>query len=565
MLSRSSQFTVAAAATGIVVLGSATLRYVQELFLRKGRPLARQQPLRRRLRVAIIGAGVGGSALAQWLRDLYGEDLELTVVSDGPVGGRCQIVEMGDGLRYEGGAAIISELNEYMMGFIKRLGLKEKFFKRLDVPLGLFDGNKFLVREKDPTSAPLGLKRIATFQTAWRFLSRYGFMNLRRLKSLMRHRAAPNFARLYRFLHQGRAFTTPEALLDALGSECRKLTQVSAAEWLVASSRKGGGLTANIVDELVTGGMRCNYGGQGCETLHALVGLVSIAGGFASRCFAVSGGNYQVPQGLVASARPERLLSGVTARSVRRVPNSRERTWEISVEPGAPGEAMKGAGSPARKGQLHTEGPFDIVVVAHPLERSCLKFEDIHPESPVNGACRGLRGFQRCVTHFVRGVLRAGYFMQDGVSCAEAPVMQVLTVAGSCAPFYSIGLQIPVDVKTESDAQKILDGALNGELSTFKVFAPEPLTEMQLDDIFEKREGHVKVLDWYAYPEYTARQQLASFLLDGEEDASLLYLNAIEQTASAMEMSAVSARNAANLVVQFVEQRRGNNARGGGF
>lgn len=328
---------------------------------------------------------------------------------------------------------------------------------------------------------------------------------------------------------------------------------------------QGGGLAANIVDELVTGGMRCNYGGQGCETLHALVGLVSIAGGFASRCFAVSGGNYQVPQGLLASARPERLLSGVTARSVRRVPNSREKTWEISVELEAPGEAMKGAGSPPSKGQLRTEGPFDLVVVAHPLERSCLKFEDLPAESPVHNDCKCLRGFQRCVTHFVRGVLRVGYFMQDGVPCAEAPVMQVLTVAGSCAPFYSIGLQIPVDIKTESDAQKILDGALHGELSTFKVFAPEPLTEVQLDDMFEKREGHVKVLDWYAYPEYRAQQPLAPFVLDAEEDASLLYLNAIEQAASAMEMSAVSARNAANLVVQFVEQRRGDSSSGGGF
>ena len=36
-------------------------------------PLPRQPPLKRRFRVAIVGAGVGGSALACWLRELYGE------------------------------------------------------------------------------------------------------------------------------------------------------------------------------------------------------------------------------------------------------------------------------------------------------------------------------------------------------------------------------------------------------------------------------------------------------------------------------------------------------------
>ena len=72
-------------------------------------PLPRQPPLREKLRVAIIGAGVGGSALAKWLRELYGEDLDLTVISDGPVGGRCQSVVAGDGHSYEGGAAIISD------------------------------------------------------------------------------------------------------------------------------------------------------------------------------------------------------------------------------------------------------------------------------------------------------------------------------------------------------------------------------------------------------------------------------------------------------------------------
>ena len=42
-------------------------------------------------------------------------------------------------------------------------------------------------------------------------------------------------------------------------------------------------------------------------------------------------------------------------------------------------------------------------------------------------------------------------------------------------------------------------------------------------------------------------------MLDGDGNGSLLYLNAIELVASAMEMSVISARNAANLVAKFVD------------
>merc|ERR1740121_678967 len=123
-------------------------------------PLRRQPKLQRRLRVAVVGAGVGGSALACWLRDLYGDDLELTVITDGPVGGRCRSIEGADGKKYEGGAAIISDMNEYLLGFMRRFGLKEKAYK-LDVPLGLYGSEGLFFREADPTQAPLGIKLIA--------------------------------------------------------------------------------------------------------------------------------------------------------------------------------------------------------------------------------------------------------------------------------------------------------------------------------------------------------------------------------------------------------------------
>eukprot|EP00927_Polykrikos_kofoidii_P049207 TRINITY_DN43302_c0_g1_i1.p1 TRINITY_DN43302_c0_g1~~TRINITY_DN43302_c0_g1_i1.p1 ORF type:complete len:604 (-),score=87.24 TRINITY_DN43302_c0_g1_i1:271-2082(-) len=557
-----------AAASAVIVISPRLYRWVREWIFPKGQPLPRRAPLQQKLRVAILGAGVGGSALACWLRDLYGDDLELTVVTDGPIGGRIQTVELGDGRQYEGGAAIISDMNEYMMGFMHRLGLKEKYFSGLDVPLGIFDGRKFLVREVDPACAWFGLRRLAQLQSVWRLVRRYGLMNLRRLKQLMNHKDAPRFPALYRLLREGQAFADPRALLTSLGSSCFALTQEQATKWLTLSPPGGGDLPENLVREIVTGGMRSNYGGQGCDDLHGFVGLVSIAGGFASRCFAIRQGNQQVPQGLLASARPDHLLVGSTARVVRRAASDK-KAWEVEVDSG-PNEAMKGTGSLPRRGESRVAGPFDVVVVAHPLERSCVRFEGIKKGSSVgdvnashlSAGSDHAMSFRRCVTHFVRGVLKRSYFAESDDMAVrtsthgpESPPLMILTVAGSTAPFYSIGLQLPVDVETLHEAKTIVDGALDGKVSVFKVFAPDKLSDAQLDEIFETREGTAVVLDWYAYPGYGVPQTFRPFILDGDE-GSLFYLNAIEQVASAMEMSAIGARNVANLVVANVERRR---------
>ena len=81
-----------------------SLRWLRVDDLWLSRPLSRRK-LRRKLRVAIVGAGFGGASLARWLRDMYGDDLELTIVSDGPVGGRCQTIScMPENRSYEAGA-----------------------------------------------------------------------------------------------------------------------------------------------------------------------------------------------------------------------------------------------------------------------------------------------------------------------------------------------------------------------------------------------------------------------------------------------------------------------------
>jgi len=64
---------------------------------------------------------------------------------------------------------------------------------------------------------------------------------------------------------------------------------------------------------------------------------------------------------------------------------------------------------------------------------------------------------------------------------------------------------------------------------------------------------NARSVGFYAYPTYEVPQKLHPFVLDTD---GLFYINAIEQAASAMEMSMISARNVANLIVRWVDARR---------
>lgn len=69
----------------------------------------------------MVGAGIGGSATAHFLRQHFGPDVQLDVYEKGEVGGRLATVTVNRN-RYESGASIIHALNLHMHDFVKQLG-----------------------------------------------------------------------------------------------------------------------------------------------------------------------------------------------------------------------------------------------------------------------------------------------------------------------------------------------------------------------------------------------------------------------------------------------------------
>ena len=61
-------------------------------------------------------------------------------------------------------------------------------------------------------------------------------------------------------------------------------------------------------------------------------------------------------------------------------------------------------------------------------------------------------------------------------------------------------------------------------------------------------------MPWLAYPQYSTQDDFTSF----ELSPGLYYLNRMEWAASAMEMSAISAKNIAKMAANFLDQKNIN-------
>lgn len=71
---------------------------------------------------AVIGAGIGGTATAHFLRQHFGPEVRIDVFEKQEVGGRLATVTVNS-QAYETGGSIIHSLNLHMQDFMKQLGL----------------------------------------------------------------------------------------------------------------------------------------------------------------------------------------------------------------------------------------------------------------------------------------------------------------------------------------------------------------------------------------------------------------------------------------------------------
>jgi prenylcysteine oxidase/farnesylcysteine lyase len=232
------------------------------------------------------------------------------------------------------------------------------------------------------------------------------------------------------------------------------------------------------------------------------VGTVSVAGA-SNGLWSVLGGNKRLPMVLLNNSNVNLRLN-----------------TQIGSVVSLPSGAFKFSTDPNGKNLLPTA--YDKVILAFPFTSQThqLEFNNFVDRAQLDAALRSSSPgkYHRTVSTLVAAKAvreKYGYWL-DIIACTPNF-------------FTSISRVHPV-VLNRSE-----------RVPVFKVFSPEPLTDSQLNEIFEEIH-QIDISDWLAYPEYEGvPKSLPSFILS----PNLYHLNGIEWASSAIEMSLISGRNAA--------------------
>ncbi|XP_051010810.1 prenylcysteine oxidase 1 [Acomys russatus] len=445
-------------------------------------------------RIAIVGAGIGGTSSAYYLRKKFGKDVKIDVFEREEVGGRLATLEV-QGDDYEAGGSVIHPLNLHMKRFVKELGLSS-------VPasgglVGVYNG-KALVFEESSWFIINMLKLV------WR----YGFQPLR--MHMWVEDLLDKFMRIYRYQSHDYAFSSVEKLMHAIGGDdyLRLLNQT------LRENLEKAGFSETFLNEMIAPVMKVNFG-QGTE-INAFVGAVSISAA-DSNLWSVEGGNKVVCSGLL-QASSSNLITGA-------VVSIEETTW------------AKQAGNPAKvyevvyKTGSETRSDFyDIVLVAAPLNRkmSNITFRNFDP--PIE---EFNDPYQHLVTTLIKGEVNSTLFSsrpkgQFGLSA-------ILVTEDS--DMFINSLSVVASVREKEGPAPAVDGR-----HVWKTFSKDILTKEQISKLFLSYDYAVRK-PWLSYPYYEPPQKCPSIILHDR----LYYLNGIEFAASCMEMSAIAGYNAALL------------------
>lgn len=438
-------------------------------------------------RVGIVGAGIGGTSAAYFLRQLFGENVKIDVFEKQHVGGRLAPITI-NGQNYNAGGTVIHLANKYMWNFTDLLGLQRDLNPEESKRLAIFDGNDIVLQTSDYAVVTIA-----------KLLWRYG-MDAYNIQNWVKEKIIKPFVRFYELQHNGHAFSNVEDLIGAMDPSLVGYSKKSIKNLL-----KEEGFSDRFIDELAMGAMRNNYGQT--TGVHGLVGVASLAG-VEPGLWNVAGGNHQVPQGLLRKSNANLIRGTVTKISVSQ---ESPPIYEVDY---APENSQAGEDLKSRE--------YDIIILAIPYYNgmSDIKFEDFQNSiNPVN------YNFHHTIASFLEGQPNMSYFNIDSIS--EFP--SIFFTTNDSIFFNSFAKQMPVSGSAT-------------DKPVYKVFSNKVPNVGQLKQLIPEW-SDLRIVDWMAYPEYESSVELPSFTLHEQ----LYHVNAIEMAASAMEMSCVAAKNVALL------------------
>ncbi|OUC39748.1 prenylcysteine oxidase [Trichinella nativa] len=397
-------------------------------------------------KIAVIGAGIGGTSCSYFLRQIFGDRIEIDIFDSGKVGGRLATVEI-ERRHYESGGSVIHPQNEYMVHFQKEFGLGRNF--AFGNPFGIFNGSQLIFTGSNSNLVTLS-----------RLLLRYKLDSIR-LKFLL-GQCLERFLKIYAMQKSNYCYTTVRKLVSALDADLAENLNCSLRFALTKC-----GIENAIIDELVQAAMLCNYG-QSVD-IHSFVGFVSLAG-MQQNLWSVAEGNYTVAEKLLETSK-------ATFHSCRILEITRQMNGSFSLH-----IASDGALNTWRDG-------YRSVVIACPLIAGQIELNlaNLPSLEPFRTA------YHRTVATFVSGILRKHHPWSN-----RPDFVKTILVSDVDFPIASM---VKVDPLGKDDRLEKKNGK---NYDMYKLFSRDFLTTEQLNMVFEQFSYHTAV-SWLAYPEYTGQ------------------------------------------------------------
>lgn len=451
-------------------------------------------------RVAIIGAGAGGSSAAYWLslgkkRANITFDIDVYERSD-YIGGRSTIVfpyGNADLPHVELGGSIFVDANKNMMRAAKTFGL-DIIDSDLNLrnELGIWDGQQFVFRTETTGVGSWWGKLSA--------LWRYGFSAPAKVDSIVKNMLV-HFLKLYNHDFETwkdiPAFAAQVKLLDTVAQ--------TGAEYFDTH-----GVGLRYSRELIEAATRVNYG-QNIDNIHGFGGLVSMSADAAST---VTSGNRAIFAKFIEASTANVLLN-TTVTSIHK--KTSPLAWQITTSNGLSQE-------------------YDAVVIAAPLPFANLQFEPTLQTKIPQVPYVHLHVTLLTTTAKHPNPEYFGFPRSKPVPRTVLTTYDGVRNGGREPEFNSLNYIRPLKE--------------GGDEWVVKIFSNSSLSDEWLEEVFSGEVGWVLRKEWDAYPRLDPRTPDA--FPPVQLDESLFYVNALEPFISTMETETVAARNVAELLLQNV-------------
>lgn len=325
------------------------------------------------MKIAIIGAGIGGTSLAYYLGKKEKHDITVFESRD-EVGGRIRNVIIDDKI-VETGAGFFHSVNKHIISLADELNLEKA--QLVSDTMGLYDGNKMLYQT--PKS---------NFLSTMKLLFRFG-LNLTKLKAgvtLVKSNVTS-------FYSDDKTFQSIPEMIERMGFGIIYTNELG-------KQLQEMGVNEKITAELAIPANRMIYHQCGNRQMNGFAGFVSLIASDNQPIYYIKNGNKTLCQKLVNK-------SGAKLHLATRVNKIRKIGAGYAVE--VNGEIQK----------------FDIVVIATPFEVADLTIEDVKDMVDISSYDRNYVPYTKTI---VAGKINPSYF---GVK--EVPDM-VLTTENSTAP-----------------------------------------------------------------------------------------------------------------------------------